>query len=390
MNTAARWAPGGIPLGIALLALSTASPELLSDIAGQYRWAVYGLTGVLAWAFHRSRVFVAVLWLAALDSVVSQAPETDLMGSAGGVAVALLGLLALSRDRGVTSRTGAGQVAASVVLMGIPALLFADSVNVDAFALVALVPAAVTSWTGFAQATLLLGLLGLAASGWAAYRWNGPVERGVVWGQVAVLTAAHPAVVPPGDSLLLVSAGLILAIAVLENSYAMAYRDDLTGLPSRRALMRDIEALGGAYTLAMVDVDHFKKFNDRHGHDVGDQVLRLVAGCLARTGGGARAYRYGGEEFTIVFEGMPKEEALGHLEEARLAVSTATFALRGWNRPHRKPAAPRSTPDSRRLSVTVSVGASEADANDVPAAVLKRADQALYRAKKAGRDRVSG
>ena len=391
MSTLGRWAPGAIPLGVALVALLAASPEVLGEIAGQYRWVVYGLTALLAWTFHRSRVFVAVFWMAVLDSVVSQAPETDLMGSAGGVAVLLLGLLALSRDRGVTSRTGIGQVGASLVLVGIPALLFADSVNVDAFALLTLLPARITAWTGFPQATLLLGGLGLVASVWAVYRWKGPVERGVVWGQFAVLAAAHPAVVPPGDSLLLVTAGLVLAVAVLENSYAMAYRDELTGLPARRALLRDLDTLGGSYTLAMVDVDHFKKFNDRHGHDVGDQVLRLVAGRLARTGGGGRAYPYGGEEFTIVFDGLSKDEALLHLEETRKAVRTATFSLRGWNRPYRKPATPRSASDSsRKLSVTVSLGASEATQGDLPEAVLKRADKALYRAKKAGRDRVSG
>ncbi|MER3423211.1 MAG: GGDEF domain-containing protein, partial [Nitrospiraceae bacterium] len=77
------------------------------------------------------------------------------------------------------------------------------------------------------------------------------------------------------------AAGLVLTLAVLQTSYAMAYHDDLTGLPGRRALNETLLKLSGRYTIAMVDVDHFKTFNDQYGHDVGDQVLRMVASHVA-------------------------------------------------------------------------------------------------------------
>ena len=68
----------------------------------------------------------------------------------------------------------------------------------------------------------------------------------------------------------------ILALAVAEASYSMAFLDQLTEIPSRRALDQEMMKLGRSYSIAMLDVDHFKKFNDTYGHDVGDQVLRMI------------------------------------------------------------------------------------------------------------------
>ena len=91
--------------------------------------------------------------------------------------------------------------------------------------------------------------------------------------------------------------------------------------------MQYLDGIKGLYTIAMVDVDHFKTFNDKHGHDVGDQVLQLVASRLARSPGGGRAYRYGGEEFTLIFPGRTREQALPHLTPKlfyiRLVISKA-------------------------------------------------------------------
>ena len=93
------------------------------------------------------------------------------------------------------------------------------------------------------------------------------------------------------------TSGLILVISLIETAHAMAYQDELTSLPGRRALKEYLLKLGNEYTIAMLDIDHFKKFNDTHGHDVGDQVLRMVASKLVGFSGGGKAFRYGGEEF---------------------------------------------------------------------------------------------
>src|SRR3989440_8986749 len=107
----------------------------------------------------------------------------------------------------------------------------------------------------------------------------------------------------------------------------MAYQDSLTQLPARRALNEARLRLGSQYTFGMVDVDHFKRINDSHGHDVVDQVLKRVAAKLAQVGGGGRAYRYGGEEFAVIFPGKGAEECLPELEAMRKVVEAAEFIL---------------------------------------------------------------
>lgn len=184
---------------------------------------------------------------------------------------------------------------------------------------------------------------------------------------------------------------LMIAAAVAHEAYQMAFRDELTGLPGRRALNERMQRLGRNYVLAMSDVDHFKKFNDTHGHDVGDQVLRLVASKLSKIGGGGRAYRYGGEEFALVFAGKTIDECMPHLEVIRQSIETYAIQLRNPDsRPQddQQGRQRRSGAGASSVSVTVSIGVAERVEQRTPEEVLKSADQALYNAKGAGRNCV--
>ncbi|MES2819546.1 MAG: GGDEF domain-containing protein [Pseudomonadota bacterium] len=185
---------------------------------------------------------------------------------------------------------------------------------------------------------------------------------------------------------------LLLVAAVAHEAYQMAFRDELTGLPGRRALNERLQRLGRSYVIAMVDIDHFKRFNDSHGHDVGDQVLKAVAQQLRKIGGGGKAYRYGGEEFTLVFPGKTLEQCLPHLEKVRQAVEHYRLHLRDKGQ---RPADDRHGRQRRggaaagSVSVTISIGVAERLVQQRSVeAVLKAADQALYSAKGAGRNRV--
>jgi len=182
-------------------------------------------------------------------------------------------------------------------------------------------------------------------------------------------------------------------VALLEESHRLAFRDPLTGLAGRRALEERMRGLGSRYAIAMVDVDHFKKFNDTHGHDVGDQVLKLVGARLAEVGGGGTAFRYGGEEFSVLFPRSDLDEVLPHLEKIRASIESYRMAVRAPDRP-------KSVEDGLKrragssaashLSVTVSIGASAPKGGlKTPAQVIRAADEALYRAKQGGRNRVS-
>lgn len=183
---------------------------------------------------------------------------------------------------------------------------------------------------------------------------------------------------------------LMLVAAVAHEAYQMAFRDELTGLPGRRALNERLQRLGRDYVIAMVDVDHFKKFNDTHGHDVGDQVLRLVASQMRKVGGGGKAYRYGGEEFTLLFPGKTVEQCMPHMEAVRIGIEQYRMQLRdSQSRPRddREGKQRRAGKTASEVSVTVSMGVAERQAEQrTPQEVIKEADKALYSAKAAGRN----
>jgi diguanylate cyclase (GGDEF)-like protein len=189
------------------------------------------------------------------------------------------------------------------------------------------------------------------------------------------------------------AAGVALLVSLLRSSHELAYRDELTGLRSRRALNERLRGLGRHYTIAMLDVDHFKKFNDNYGHEAGDEVLKMVASRIAAVRGGGTAYRYGGEEFCIVFAGKQLEHCLPHLEAVRAAVEEYELTLRDHqSRPESAQTGRQrrgSGGKSRKVSVTISIGAAASgERYGRPADVLEAADAALYKAKGRGRNRI--
>ena len=389
--------PGGLVLLLALVFLLNAQPEKVGNFADQYRWLAYGAGLLLAVLFHRSRVFVALIALASADVVYRGASgDPAILVAAGSSFVALIGLLAFVRDRGPFSSAGLLQLGGAALFSAVALLLFSRPETLAAFATVRLQPEWLFGGFGVPPAAVLVGAVALLPAAYAVARWRGPADHSLVWAQLILLLAMNPIWGRSGSALLLVASGVVLGLSVLETSYAMAYRDELTGLPGRRSLIRDLDGLSGTYTLAMVDVDHFKKFNDKHGHEVGDQVLRMVAACLARAPGGAKAYRYGGEEFTMLFRGRRRDEALPHLDALRASVEAARFTLRSWNRPRAKPEGKRTAPakgaakKAKKLAVTVSLGVADSTGDQADSGtVLKKADKALYRAKKKGRNQTS-
>lgn len=187
-------------------------------------------------------------------------------------------------------------------------------------------------------------------------------------------------------------AGLTFGWAVMESSWRNAHIDELTDLPGRRSFKHHVARLGESYVIAMVDVDHFKKVNDRYGHDTGDQVLRFVASFLKRNAPG-KAYRYGGEEFAIICETDDLKGGLSALDELRRSIADRRFFLRGKDRPRKRPESGRAgggrREAGRSITITVSIGAAQAGKRyGTPQDVIEAADKALYRAKKAGRNQV--
>jgi len=354
---------------------------------------------LLAWRFHRGRAVLLLLVIAAAAIAVGRAaaiaPPTE-QWTVVRYAVPLLLpvnilLITLVAERGVLTPGGlvrAGVIALEAALVAGVALMYpataADWLTRE------LVPAATGQLTPLAQPALLAFLV--AGSGLVinVIARPGNAARVSLWALVASFLALHNSANPSTATAYFAAAALIVSVGVMEATYFMAYRDGLTGLPARRALNTALGELGSRYSIAMVDVDRFKKFNDQNGHDVGDQVLRMVAKHLADVSGGGKAYRYGGEEFAIIFPGKTRDDCLPHLEWIREAIAAAEFTVRGRGRPLNKPTSPRIQRGRRKhLAVTVSIGLAERNGRQsTPEKVVKAADQALYRAKQAGRNRV--
>jgi diguanylate cyclase (GGDEF)-like protein len=165
----------------------------------------------------------------------------------------------------------------------------------------------------------------------------------------------------------------------LESQKREARTDALTGLCNRRAFDEELSRRFAQWrrqhlpvSLLLVDVDHFKRFNDQHGHAVGDEVLRHVAGALSRAMRDMDIVaRYGGEEFSVILPGTALHDAQRAAARACEAIQEAVLQHAG-----------------QEFRVTASVGAAQALPGDEIASLIARTDEALYAAKRAGRNRA--
>jgi diguanylate cyclase (GGDEF)-like protein len=403
--------PGGLML-LAAVALSRATGFQLPLSLVQFCYvAAFSAGLLLAWRFHSTRVFFAIIALVlaerALNFYVSMSSKDCAMDS---IAVLLaLNFVALSWmvERGFTAAT----MATRFVILLVEAIVVvmacrpghdgaANALRTQIFHLGWFNAFAVSQIAFF---FLVSALVTLAVRSLIRRK---PVDSGSFWSLFAVVFALQFGGAGKTALQYFAVASLILLTSIVETSYLMAYHDELTGLPGRRAFNQAILALQQRYAIAIVDVDHFKQFNDRYGHDVGDQVLRLVAGRLGQVTGGGRAFRCGGEEFAILFNEKSAADIVEDLELLRQLIETSRFKVRSPKDRRTVPRGPerrKSTarklklivgrpaprPVERAVCVTVSIGAAEPTTSDRDVdQVIRTADKALYRAKESGRNRV--
>ena len=353
-------------------------------------FATLGVSALLSWYHNYARVLCASLVVGlAIWTFSKPSPEFDVFRPAIAFLLPLnFALFAIIKERGLATFEGAFKAG----IIGMQVLLvqmigqstpgrFHSSLQWGEYS---------ASWTWLpwtallsfaAVAVFLLALVCLRRTS---------VEAGLLW-VLAVMFAALNQASHPGALFLYGSAaGLVLMFAVLEHGFDMAYRDELTGLPGRRAFNELLQQLRRRYTIAMCDVDNFKQFNDTYGHDAGDQILKTVASTLFGVKGGGRAFRYGGEEFALVFNGRSAEEVQPFLESMRDAIARMGLQLNVREHPLEKTIHKNGTPGSAALvNITISIGvADNSGNNDRPEVVLEAADAALYRAKESGKNCV--
>lgn len=379
-DLAVSFGPAVVVIGVATVALQQALvPARFEDVQPVLAGTLFAATALIALRFSRSRPFLVTailggLYLLFTGQLPRWIPDTPALLPAASVAVPTLILLAgVARERGVVSAptlVRAAVLGASLVgfgrwvqLRGGDAAIWLRHPWIPELGVWGR-PGAVLS----GAAVLVLAALWM--------RGREPIVAGFAG---AALAAGVAFVVPPDHAALYILGAVVIVLASLvETSYGLAFRDALTRLPSRRALDEDAQTLGRRYVVAMVDIDHFKKLNDRYGHDVGDQALAAVASVLAGVGGGGRAYRYGGEEFALVFPRRRLDAVLETVEALRQRVAARRIRARG------------TKASGARLSVTVSIGVAAAGPERRKfSQVLKAADKALYRAKRGGRNQVA-
>lgn len=375
--------------------LLQSAPDQVRAFAPAYSWIIFPIGLLLGWRFKRNQLVVALAVLFAAERALWHFPAGVPSAVAGNVvyaAVAILLPLDLAAIAWLSERTMStwqGRVVEGAIIfqpLAIALLLRPELSPVAQTMQEGLAPGGVQV-TRIPAIALLAFLAAIVATALRYAVRRTVIQASLAWALLAALLALHRS--GAASTVYLATGGLVLIVSLIETSHRMAFSDELTGLPSRRALTDALIRLPDTYTIAMIDIDHFKKLNDEFGHAAGDQVLRMIGSTLTRTEGGGRPFRYGGEEFSVLFPGKGAEEALPYLEDLREAIEATSFTLRGRDRPKVRPDKPvRSAGGRRRIAITVSIGVAQSEPGAEADEVIRAADQALYHAKRTGRNRI--
>ena len=412
--------PGGAIFLAAVIVLESGLVPISAAATEFFYYLVFAAGVLLAWRFRSSRVMFALLTLLLAYRALEFFSGGHVVSSGSGriafAAIALLvpvnlTLLAWIHERGLA----VSAIASRLLLLFFESVFVAvicrpGEITGPAFLRAAFVDPHLFPWTRIPQPALLALALAFVVLLARFLLYRKAMDSALLWSVVTVFAGLQVGGIGRAGSAYFATAGLILAVSIIENAYALAYHDELTALPSRRAFNEALLRLEPPYSVAVVDIDHFKHFNDTYGHDTGDQVLRMVGARLARVTGGGEVFRVGGEEFTILFSGKSLKEVVPHLESLRVTIEQSRFRTRniperrnlsrGPDRRHesKRTVARRLTrhaqenlskPSTSDLSVTVSIGAAELrDRAREVEQVIQAADKALYRAKHNGRNRV--
>src|SRR5258708_23829206 len=388
--------PGGLLLVLPVVLMRFGIlADLDSPTVRFFPLAVF-LTGmVLSAVFRRSRLFFAMLALTlaqvALAWIVPHIAADRGHILANAIALLLpLNLLTLAflRERGIIPPSGRRRLAivgAQVLAVGV--LCIPQLANAAAYLDRPSLAERFSQWSHLSQPALLAFVLAVGVIMGVLIQRYRSVESSLLWALLASFVALWTGGTNVAAGIFFATGGMALIVALLETSYRMAYHDELTQLPSRRALNEAMMKLPESYTIAMLDLDNFKKFNDTYGHEAGDQALRLVASRLAHFAGGGKAYRYGGEEFTVLFPVKPAQDVFVYLDRMRKLIEQSTFVVRGKERRKSKKGKTRTRAVKKETNVTVSIGVAESNGTRLaPSEVLRVADLALYKAKAKGRN----
>jgi GGDEF domain-containing protein len=368
------------------LAVARTLPDWLATGLRAAPLAVFIGGGLLGLLVRRGWVVLGLVVLALADLALTLGGHRAVYQVVALLLPLNLGVIAWLGETSLLTVRGAAPLGAIVLQAGAVAVLQRPELAaVTAVLNQPLVAMTQTSWTTLPQPAL--GAFALALGLVLAHSLVGgrPLAVGVTWALVASFLALDGAGSGRPATAHLVIAGLLLVAGAMLEPRRAAYLDGVTGLPGRLALNAALRRLPRRYALASVEIDDFRAFRAEHGVDAGRRMLRLVAGALAKVGGGGRAYYCEGPAFAVVFRRRTAAAAVRRLDVVRRAVERATLDIRVADRRH--PARARAV--ERTVAVTISAGVAQPERRGVtPDEVLLAAGRALDVAKLAGLNRV--
>jgi diguanylate cyclase (GGDEF)-like protein len=397
-----------VPLLLLLAAIISLNHlnEIPSDYVKLLKLLPYGLFVIvlgLSHYFNRSRFFAAALLMAMAFWLIQNRLQTTLeeqipfyFFTTMSILLPLgLTLLAVIPEKGLWNRHGILPILAGPLLLTAACIFISAGGNPQVHAIFQSMP--LKPYPGLITslyASAWMGIMILVTVFYLLIR-NAEAESSFTICIVLSLITLAKFDQPLISTIMFSAAGLTMILGLLKSSFEMAYRDELTGMLGRRALNEKLRGLGSRYVVAMIDIDHFKKFNDSYGHDFGDDVLKIIANHIAKTPGGGIPFRYGGEEFCVIFSGKSLKPCIPHLEAVREAISDHHITLRDQkSRPKNAQTGAENRDKARdrksrkkTVNVTISIGIAErTDLIGSANQVMKSADEALYRAKQNGRN----
>ena len=397
--------PGSLFFVTAIILISTrVVPDKFPGLITIYPFFVLLAGIVLGVRFDRSRLVFIILILALADRTMSSFSTVNLqIAQNRDIFIIVTNFLAILipinftallvlKERGIISFSSLLRIFAIVLQIGFVYICCTFHESVSSVFKVSFFKFLSIEQIAIGRIALLISCVSICFLIFEYVKSQGTLESGFFW---ALLMALLPLLTGKAGviaTFYFSTSALILIVSLIELSYRLAFVDELTGLPSKRSLNESLLNLRSSYTIDMIDIDKFKNINDRFGHDIGDQVLKMVASKLPAGGGGSKVFRYGGEEFTLIYPGKKLKEALPLLEELKTTIAEADFVIRArrrksakWRFFYKKKRKSRS----KRIKITVSIGAAQSNKKiNTPDAVIRSADKALYKAKKAGRNRV--
>jgi len=393
--------PGSLPFLITVIILNLKSMDrVLPNSAKIYPLIVIGAGVLIGLLFKRMWLMLVILILAIADRILLYFAAATIVPMEGGRLIyhAISFLLpfnlcvfAFMKRRGGMKWQSIGLLGGILLQGGAVAFIYQyRSLGFGAFLEDSFINWGLLGRLPLSQPALFAFGLAFAYYFFLYIRTRGVIERAFCWALITVFYGLALSRIGPESSIYFSTAGLIFIISVIENFYREGLQDEITDLPTGKTMRVILSRLNTGYTVAMIEVDNFKRLRNNHGRRVSKQILRSVGEKLTCVTGRGEPFHYEGVLFAVVFPGTFLKDTLPHMEELRQLIKKPGPIPHDVKSPRRKPKKlKRIEILANKIPVTVSIGVAERSDTGMSALqAIKKAEKALLTAKNEGGDRM--